>query len=622
MSEPAVKFLLVDDLAENLTALEALLRRDGLELYQARSGPEALELLLQHDFALALLDVQMPGMDGFELAELMRGTERTRRVPIVFITAAATDERRKFRGYAAGAVDYMYKPIDPQALRSKTEVFFELAQQRQELARQRDELQESERRLSAALHRLQAHGDNSPLAAIELGPDLRIVSWSKGAERIFGWPESEIVGRQIADIDWGPLEDSDALQDVFRGMVAGRQGRNVHTTRNYCAGGSLIDCEWYNSALFDASGALLSVNAQILDITGRKRAEKTQHLLIGELNHRVKNTLATVQAIATQTLRHSASPQVFATAFSGRIQSLARAHSMLSAATWRGAMLADLIQDQLRLGALDESRLDVSGPEVGLSPQLALHLALILHELVTNANKYGAMSHSAGRIAVFWTVDDARLCLSWVEKGGAAVKAATRRGFGTTLIEQSAKAQGGEAHASYRAEGIAWDIALVLSEDAPPAADVGIGADTVSHSLGAPVAPKPDVLSGARILVVEDEPMVALELVALLEDKGARVVGPAGSLEHALELIAADRYDGALLDANLNGMAVDEAAAALTRLGVPFVFISGYGAESLPRAFASAPHVQKPFTPTQILDVVSTMLGSRGVSVVELRKQN
>ena len=152
MSNESVKFLLVDDLEENLLALEALLRRDGLELLRARSGPEALELLLVHDFALALLDVQMPGMNGFELAELMRGTERTRRVPIIFLTAAATDEMRRFRGYEAGAVDFLIKPIAPHVLESKAEVFFELYRQRQQVACQRDEL----RRIAEERERLLA----------------------------------------------------------------------------------------------------------------------------------------------------------------------------------------------------------------------------------------------------------------------------------------------------------------------------------------------------------------------------------------------------------------------------------------------------------------------------------
>ncbi len=140
-STDPVYFLLVDDLEENLLSLEALLRREGLVTLKARSGPEALELLLKHEFALALLDVQMPGMDGFELAELMRGTEKTKRVPIIFLTAGNADRQRRFRGYEAGAVDFIYKPIEPDVLRSKSEVFFSLFRQQQLLEAQRDALQ-------------------------------------------------------------------------------------------------------------------------------------------------------------------------------------------------------------------------------------------------------------------------------------------------------------------------------------------------------------------------------------------------------------------------------------------------------------------------------------------------
>ncbi len=136
-----VYFLLVDDLRENLLSLEVLLRREGLVLLQATSGEEALELLLKYDVALALLDVQMPEMDGFELAETMRGHERTRRIPIIFLTAGSTDRQRRFRGYEAGAVDFLEKPLEPDILRSKADVFFELYRQRQQIALQRDDLQ-------------------------------------------------------------------------------------------------------------------------------------------------------------------------------------------------------------------------------------------------------------------------------------------------------------------------------------------------------------------------------------------------------------------------------------------------------------------------------------------------
>ncbi len=142
---PTVNFLLVDDREANLLALERLLERDGLNLLKARSGVEALDLLLKHDVALALVDVQMPDMDGFELAELMRGSDRTRRIPIVFVTAGGSDPGRRFEGYEKGAVDYLQKPIENDVLRSKADVFFDLFAQRAEVSRQRDELEQISR---------------------------------------------------------------------------------------------------------------------------------------------------------------------------------------------------------------------------------------------------------------------------------------------------------------------------------------------------------------------------------------------------------------------------------------------------------------------------------------------
>jgi signal transduction histidine kinase len=173
-----VHFLLVDDLEENLLSLGALLRRDGLILLKARSGDEALELLLQYDVALALVDVQMPGLNGFELAELMRGNERTCHVPIIFVTAGNADTQWRFRGYEAGAVDFIHKPIEPDILRSKTGVFFELYRQRQQIAAQRDELKAHAEALKEADIRkdeflaLLAHELRNPLAPLRYGLDI------------------------------------------------------------------------------------------------------------------------------------------------------------------------------------------------------------------------------------------------------------------------------------------------------------------------------------------------------------------------------------------------------------------------------------------------------------------
>jgi signal transduction histidine kinase len=139
------KLLIVDDLPENLRALDALIRDEQRLVFQASSGEEALSLLLEHEFALAILDVQMPGMDGFELAELMRATSRTRNIPIVFVSAAGRELNYAFKGYETGAVDFLYKPLDPDAVRSKVNVFVTLDQQRREMRRQMEALEEARR---------------------------------------------------------------------------------------------------------------------------------------------------------------------------------------------------------------------------------------------------------------------------------------------------------------------------------------------------------------------------------------------------------------------------------------------------------------------------------------------
>ena len=212
-----VNFLLVDDREANLIALERLLKRKGLNLLKAHSGSEALELLLKHDVALALVDVQMPEMDGFELAELMRGSDRTRRVPIVFVTAGATDQQRRFRGYETGAVDFLQKPIENDVLKSKASVFFDLYSERQEVARQRDSLEkinsenarllEDSRNFAAALQQADqrkdeflatlAHELRNPLSPILSGIEL-LGMLDKSKDRADATVEiREMIERQV-----------------------------------------------------------------------------------------------------------------------------------------------------------------------------------------------------------------------------------------------------------------------------------------------------------------------------------------------------------------------------------------------------------------------------------------
>lgn len=162
-----IKCLLVDDVQENLIALEALLQqREGIEILKAQSGPEALELLLSHsDVALALLDVQMPEMNGFELAELMRGSERTRHIPLIFMTAGSREQNWQFRGYESGAVDFLYKPIDPHMLATKAQVFFELHRRKQALAHELHERTQA-LRINEMFMAVLSHDLRTPLMSI------------------------------------------------------------------------------------------------------------------------------------------------------------------------------------------------------------------------------------------------------------------------------------------------------------------------------------------------------------------------------------------------------------------------------------------------------------------------
>jgi signal transduction histidine kinase len=245
---PPAYFLAVDDVEENLVALDALLKRDGLMILRARSGREALELLLKHDVALALIDVQMPEMDGFELAELMRGTGRTQRVPIIFLTAGTADTTRRFRGYEAGAVDFLYKPIEPHILRGKASVFFDLYRQRQEVAAQRDELKtaaeeiarllDESRRYASALQKadqrkdeflaMLAHELRNPLAPIRSAVELlRMTGGTNGVENEI----TDIIGRQVGHMS----RLIDGLLDVAR-IARGRiELRKTHCDLNRIA---------------------------------------------------------------------------------------------------------------------------------------------------------------------------------------------------------------------------------------------------------------------------------------------------------------------------------------------------------------------------------------------------
>jgi PAS domain S-box-containing protein len=373
---------------------------------------------------------------------------------------------------------------------------------------------------------------------------------------------------------------------------------------------------------FGKNGAFLGYIGSVIDITARRQAEETQRLLVNELDHRVKNTLASVQAIVQQTLRTTKDPAAFADTFAGRIQSLARVHSLLTETTWKGADLRDLIHGQLLQGAVDETRITAWGPPVRLEAEMALHFALVVHELGTNAHKHGALSVPAGWVTIGWRVEGHWLRLRWEERGGPSVISPARQGFGTTLIEQSVKSEGGSARMCIERDGLRWEIALPLpakiaTDIAPSCASGMISSVLPPQPMDRPAKP-PGKLAGQRFLVVEDNFLVALDIAAGLEQTGAEVVASTASAKEALDLVEREALDAALLDGSLHGAPVDEIAAALTRHKVPFLFVTGFGRESLPQAFRNVAVLSKPFSPQQLAEAAARLV-ERRADVVRLR---
>jgi PAS domain S-box-containing protein len=206
----------------------------------------------------------------------------------------------------------------------------------------------------------------------------------------------------------------------------------------------------------------------VVDITERKKAEERQQLLINELNHRVKNTLATVQSIASQTMRNASTTAEAQAAFEGRLIALSRAHDVLTRESWVGASLYEVVVQAVEpYSNPAEDRLHVAGPHIRLLPRTALALAMALQELATNAAKYGALSNESGQIGIVWSVapgNPATLHLRWKEKGGPPVEPPTRRGFGSRLIEQSlARDLDGKVHVEFAAAGVVCTIDAPLA---------------------------------------------------------------------------------------------------------------------------------------------------------------
>jgi PAS domain S-box-containing protein len=305
---PPVKFLIVDDREENLLALSEILRRDSLQIISARSGIEALEVLLAHDVALAIIDVHMPELDGVSLAELMRGSERTQHVPIILVTAGAHEKSRLFRGYEAGAVDFLYKPLEPVVLRNKAQTFFDLYRQKQQLARQLELLREGEE----FRKRLFEASQDQMLVVDTDG----VVTWSNAAaERAWPLPGAPLTGSRWAEL-WAEGHRELASAELSLAADRDKAQRFVGELRRELGH---TWCDVVLAPIHDVHGRVDRVLAIARDITEQRRVSaererltqqlgetlRLNELFVAAVGHDLRNPLLAVIAGAELIVRRS-----------------------------------------------------------------------------------------------------------------------------------------------------------------------------------------------------------------------------------------------------------------------------------------------------------------------------
>jgi PAS domain S-box-containing protein len=602
-SADKVNVLLVDDQPAKLLACEVILRDLGENLVKASSGREALELLLKIDVAIVLIDVCMPDLDGFQLAAMIREHPRFEKTAIIFISAIHLSDIDRLRGYEMGAVDYVPVPVIPEVLRAKVKIFAELHRKTRQLEQLNSELErrvaertadvlasnerlvESERRRSLAL------------AAGHMGSwDLDVVKgdwiWDEGQYRIFGVDSAsfqvnvESVKALVHPEDWARIRDS---------ILSSPKDERTHQAefRIRRPSGEIRWCIGTTTLTFAADGRMERVGGVIIDITDRKQAEEHQALLAREVDHRARNALAVTQAIVR--LTHAESMQIYKDAVEGRITALARAHTLLSESRWRGADLRTLVGEEFAPYHVPQGpRVIASGPSVSLQPVVAQTFALSLHELATNAAKYGALSVSSGVLNLSWEVQPKTLRFEWREWGGP-VPHPSPRGFGMKLINTSIEQQlDGKVEFEWDQDGLGCVITIPREESEK------------LHMQSAPdwlqvENPKiPEKFIGSRVLLVEDEVIVAMMMQELLTGLGSSVVGPFTTTATALAAANRENFDVAILDITLGKEPVYPVAEVLAWRGLPFIFVTGYDVDSIDERFRHVPIVQKPVSEAEL----------------------
>jgi PAS domain S-box-containing protein len=614
-----VNILLVDDQPAKLLSYEVMLGELGENLIKAGSPHEALGILLKTDVAVVLIDVVMPQIDGFQLATMIREHPRFQKLAMIFVSGVQIADTDYLRGYEIGAVDYVAVPVVPEVLRAKVKVFVELYRKTRELELLNAEL---ERRVAVRTAELEAQAErlrgseerrSLALSAGDMGSwQFDVASghleWDDSQYRIYGVDATTFRPTRQSVLEMVHPDDR-AIYPLQIGLMTA-EAKYQGEFRIVRPNGEI---RWFfGSAAItrDANGAPVGLNGVSVDITERKRAEERQLLLAREVDHRAKNMLAVVLSILR--LTRAPSTREFITAVEGRIHALAATHNLLSASRWEGANLRQIVDEELapyradnKAGDKGAEKAMADGPPAMLLPSTAQAVALALHELATNAAKYGALSTEGGRLRLHWWIGKEALELEWTETGGPPASQPTAQGFGLTIVRSSIESQfrGGVTY-DWRPEGLSCRLSIphtqiVVPEQAKTQMPVTRAANRETGSL-----------TGKRLLMVEDEFLVGLMAKRILEGFGAVVAGPYGRLADALTAAKGDSFDGAVLDFNLAGETAEPLADLLMARGVPFTFLTGYHRDSIDRRYANIPLLQKPIDAESLERVLVSLLES------------
>jgi PAS domain S-box-containing protein len=619
-----VNVLLVDDQPDKLLAYEVILGELDENLVKTASAREALQFLLKNDVAVVLIDVCMPELDGFQLAAMIREHPRFRKTAIIFISAIHLTDVDRLRGYEMGAVDYVPVPVVPEVLRAKVRVFAELFRKTRELERlnatlerhvaeRTAELQASNARLLESEQQLRLATEAAEIGLWDVDNVTDTLFWPPRVKAMFGI--SPDVAVSMADFYAGLHPDDKEATSAAYAAACDPEKRALYDVEYRAVGKEDGVVRWVAAkgrAVFDDDGKCVRVIGTAIDISKRKEADERQVLLAREVDHRARNALAVIQSIIRLTRAKTVDDYV--QAIEGRIKALARAHTLLSDSRWHGADLATLVTEELapyRAG----DKITIRGPDISLQPATAQGLALAVHELATNAAKHGALSSPNGKITLDWQLRGDSLTLNWAENGGPVIAEPSSRSFGLKVIVASIEQQlSGKTAFDWDPDGLRCEFSIPRSELTKSQALHALHDNGQAN--GAVIGLKRN--DKPRVLLVEDEALVAMMIQETLAEFGFQVIGPVSSASEALASARDDQFDAAVLDINLGDGMVYTVAEILGKRGVPFVFVTGYDADSVDSRFAGVPILQKPIE-RNMLQKVFLLSAGHAAAADELR---